>query len=48
MFHIFQVNRVTGAMTPVGIYRLGTSPSCLALNAAGTCLYCSNETDRAG
>src|SRR5271157_3319071 len=31
--HIFQVNRGTGAMTPAGIHELGTSPSCLALNA---------------
>ena len=33
--HIFQVNRVTGAMTPAGIHELGTSPSCLALNHRG-------------
>lgn len=46
--HLFQVNRTTGAMTPSGIYELGTSPSCLALNAAGTRLYSANETDRAG
>ncbi len=46
--HIFQVNRATGAMTPAGIHAMGTSPSCLALNAAGTRLYSANETDRAG
>jgi 6-phosphogluconolactonase len=46
--HLFQVNRTTGAMTPHGVYELGTSPSCLALNAAGTRLYSANETDRAG
>ena len=46
--HIFQVNRVTGAMTPAGIYEMGTSPSCLALNAAGIRLYSTNETDRVG
>lgn len=46
--HIFQINRKTGAMTPAGIQRMGTSPSCLALNAAGNRLYSSNETDRAG
>src|SRR5438477_2611364 len=46
--HIFQVNRATGAMTPAGIYKLGTSPSCLAVNAAGTRLYSANETDRVG
>ena len=46
--HLFQVDRATGAMTPSGVYEMGTSPSCLALNAAGTCLYSANETDRAG
>ncbi|MFV1968118.1 MAG: lactonase family protein [Pirellulaceae bacterium] len=46
--HLFQVDRATGAMTPIGILELGTSPSCLALNAAGTRLYCANETDRVG
>src|SRR5258706_15223498 len=46
--HLFQVDRTTGAMTPSGVYELGTSPNCLALNAAGTRLYSSNETDRAG
>ena len=46
--HLFQVNRETGAMTPAGIYELGTSPSCLALNASGTHLYSANETDRVG
>jgi 6-phosphogluconolactonase (cycloisomerase 2 family) len=46
--HLFQVNRTTGAMTPSGVYELGTSPSCLALNAAGNRLYSANETDRAG
>jgi 6-phosphogluconolactonase len=46
--HLFQVNRATGAMTPAGIHELGTSPSCLALNAAGTRLYSANETDRVG
>jgi 6-phosphogluconolactonase len=45
--HLFQVNRTSGALTPSGIYELGTSPSCLALNAAGTRLYSANETDRA-
>ena len=46
--HLFQVNRNTGAMTPSGVYEMGTSPSCLVLNAAGTCLYSANETDRVG
>lgn len=46
--HIFQVDRRTGAMSPMGVYELGTSPSCLVLNGAGTRLYSSNETDRVG
>lgn len=46
--HLFQVNRGTGALTPAGIHEMGTSPSCLALNGAGTRLYSANETDRAG
>jgi 6-phosphogluconolactonase (cycloisomerase 2 family) len=46
--HLFRVHRNTGAMTPSGIHEMGTSPSCLALNAAGTRLYSANETDRAG
>jgi 6-phosphogluconolactonase (cycloisomerase 2 family) len=46
--HLFRVNRVTGELTPAGIYEMGTSPSCLALNATGTRLYSANETDRAG
>jgi 6-phosphogluconolactonase (cycloisomerase 2 family) len=46
--HIFHVNRATGAMTPAGIYESGTSPSCLALNATGSRLYSTNETDRRG
>ncbi len=44
--HVFHVNRATGAMTPAGIHEMGTSPSCLAVNAAGTRLYSANETDR--
>jgi 6-phosphogluconolactonase len=46
--HLFTVNRATGAMTPAGIHEMGTSPSCLALNASGTRLYSANETDRVG
>jgi hypothetical protein len=46
--HLFRVDRATGAMTPAGIHETGTSPSCLALNAAGTRLYSANETDRVG
>jgi len=46
--HIFEVNRTTGALKPIGDFELGTSPSHLALNAAGTRLYSANETDRQG
>lgn len=46
--HIFHVNRETGAMTPAGVFESGTSPSCLAVNHAGTRLYSANETDRVG
>ena len=46
--HLFRTDRATGEMTPAGVHEMGTSPSCLALNAAGTCLYSANETDRAG
>ena len=46
--YLFEVNRSTGALTPAGIYESGTSPNCLALNAAGTRLYSTNETDRVG
>lgn len=46
--HIFRVDRGTGALTPTGVLEMGTSPSCLALNAAGTRLYSANETDRTG
>jgi 6-phosphogluconolactonase len=46
--HIFRVNRTTGGMTPAGVFELGTSPSCLVANPAGTRLYSANETDRVG
>lgn len=46
--HVFEVDRTTGAMTPRGIVEMGTSPSCLTVNAAGTRLYSANETDRVG
>ena len=46
--HLFRVDRATGAMTPAGIHEMGTSPSCLAVNGAGTRLYSANETDRVG
>jgi 6-phosphogluconolactonase (cycloisomerase 2 family) len=46
--HRFRVDRATGAMTPLGVIEMGTSPSCLAINTAGTRLYSANETDRVG
>lgn len=46
--HLFNVDRGTGAMTPAGVVEMPNSPSCLALNAAGTRLYSVNETDRIG
>ena len=45
---LFRVNRGTGALTPDGIHEMGTSPSCLVLNSAGTRLYSANETARVG
>ena len=44
--HLFQVDRTTGALTPGAIFEQPTSPSCLVLNAAGTRLYSTNETDK--
>ena len=46
--HSFEVDRATGAMTPAGVYEMGTSPSCLAFNADKTRLYSGNETERVG
>jgi 6-phosphogluconolactonase len=46
--HLFRVDRTTGTLTPAGVHEMGTSPSCLAVNATGTLLYSANETDRAG
>src|SRR5262249_52279640 len=46
--HLFRVDRATGALAPAGVHEMGTSPSHLASNAAGTRLYSANETDRVG
>ena len=46
--HLFEVNRETGAMTPCGLYKSGSSPNCLAFNAKRTVLYSTNETDANG
>ena len=45
---LFRIDRYTGMMTPTGGVEIAVSPSCLALNRAGTFLYSSNETDRVG
>jgi len=44
--HLFQVDRTTGALSPCGLYKQATSPTCLTLNAAKTRLYSSNATDQ--
>jgi 6-phosphogluconolactonase len=46
--HVFEINRSTGAMAPLGVSEQGTSPSSLVVNASGTRLYSANETDRVG
>jgi 6-phosphogluconolactonase len=46
--HLFTVDRKTGELTAAGVHEMGTSPSHLAVNAAGTRLYSANETDRQG
>ena len=46
--HIFTVDRASSAWTEAGVHDLGTSPSCLVVNADGTRLYSANETDRIG
>lgn len=46
--HLFRVDRTSGAMAPAGLFEMGTSPSCLAVNATGTRLYSANETERVG
>lgn len=43
--HLFRVDRATGALSPAGVFPLGTSPNCLAFNSAGTRLYSTNATD---
>jgi 6-phosphogluconolactonase (cycloisomerase 2 family) len=46
--HLFQVNRLTGVMTPYDVYEMGTSPSALVFNKNKTRLYSANETERTG
>src|SRR5216110_1616698 len=40
--HLFRVDRTNGLLSPAGIFELGTSPSALACNAAGTRMYSTN------
>ena len=44
--HWFHVDRVTGALTAAGVFEQPTSPSGLAVNAAGTRMYSTNATDQ--
>lgn len=44
--HIFRVDRSSGELVAAGEYVMGTSPSCLVVNARGDRLYSANETDR--
>lgn len=46
--HLFEVDRITGAMKPYDLYEMGTSPSALVFNKARTRLYSANETERTG
>jgi 6-phosphogluconolactonase (cycloisomerase 2 family) len=46
--HIFTTHRESGELTAAGVVEVGTSPSHLVANAAGTRLYSANETDRVG
>ncbi len=46
--HMYRVDRSSGSLTAAGVHALGTSPSCLTPNTAGTRLYSANETDRVG
>jgi 6-phosphogluconolactonase len=43
--HAFQVDRATGELTAADVYEIGTSPNFLVVNADGTRLYSTNETD---
>ncbi|MDB6130511.1 MAG: pgl 1 [Verrucomicrobiales bacterium] len=44
--HLFQVDRSTGTLAPREIFEHPSSPDCLAINATGTHLYSTNETDK--
>src|SRR5438874_1783952 len=42
--HMFQVDRATGALSPCGVFEMGSSPSCLVINSPRTRMYSANET----
>lgn len=44
--HIYEIDRENGQGRFRGCFELGTSPSCLTSNRAGTWMYSANETDR--
>jgi 6-phosphogluconolactonase (cycloisomerase 2 family) len=44
--HLFRVDRKTGGLTPFDIFEINTSPNALAINADGTRLYSTNETEK--
>ena len=46
--HVLSINRESGAMTPLCVHEIGTSPTCVIANASGTHLYCTNETEQSG
>lgn len=46
--HLFRLDRDSGAMTAFDVFEMGTSPSCVVANKAGTRLYSANETDHVG
>jgi 6-phosphogluconolactonase (cycloisomerase 2 family) len=46
--HLFKTDRSTGALSPHGVFEMGSSPSCLVINSAGTRMYSAGETDRMG
>src|SRR5579871_3448888 len=46
--HLFEVEWLSGGLKSVGVYKMGTSPSCVVVNKEGTRLYSTNETDRVG
>jgi 6-phosphogluconolactonase (cycloisomerase 2 family) len=46
--HLFKVDRTTGALSPHGVLEMGSSPSGLVVNSAGTRMYSANETDKMG